>query len=325
MEHITARRTAAHGAHFPPIDPKRSDGWIDPEFLETPGLIIIFKVILSDLMVILLCRNRQVWKRRIQVARTVQNRPPVWSLIKEAVESMNGEATYKEIKDYIWQKYQDVNERTINCQIIICSVNQKSRIYYPANRKPRECQSRYDFLYTLGNGRVTLYKPEEHGLWGILEKDGRIAIGRLDDDHGLKDEGGRPGNGSSPEYLEIFDVGKLVLENIGLLGNGLYPYQDSEGRSGMGYPTETGTIDVLAVDREDCLVAVKLTEQVSPQVVSEILGQMAWVRKHLASGGKVKGMLLARQVDESMVMPVSEITNLELYRVKVSIELDHVC
>ena len=53
----------------------------------------------------------------------IGKRPPVWEMVKEAVESMNGEASYKEIKEYIWQHYGEVKERTINCQIIICSVN----------------------------------------------------------------------------------------------------------------------------------------------------------------------------------------------------------
>ena len=35
----------------------------------------------------------------------VDKRPPVWEMVKEAVEALNGEASYKEIKEYIWQHY----------------------------------------------------------------------------------------------------------------------------------------------------------------------------------------------------------------------------
>jgi hypothetical protein len=43
-------------------------------------------------------------------------------MIKEAVENLGGKATYSEIKDYIRNKYGEVNESTINCQIIVCTV-----------------------------------------------------------------------------------------------------------------------------------------------------------------------------------------------------------
>ncbi len=60
----------------------------------------------------------------------------VWQMIKEAVENLGGKATYSEIKDFIRNKYGEVNESTINCQIIACTVNHPSRIHYPENKKP---------------------------------------------------------------------------------------------------------------------------------------------------------------------------------------------
>jgi hypothetical protein len=71
-------------------------------------------------------------------------------MIKEAVENLGGMATYSEIKDYIRNKYGEVNESTINCQIIVCTVNHPSRIHYPENKKPRIANSRYDFLFSTG-------------------------------------------------------------------------------------------------------------------------------------------------------------------------------
>ena len=83
-------------------------------------------------------------------ATQMSDKPYVWQMIKEAVESLGGKATYSEIKDYIWEKYGKVNESTINCQIIVCTVNHPSRIHYPENKKPRVANSRYDFLFSTG-------------------------------------------------------------------------------------------------------------------------------------------------------------------------------
>ena len=49
---------------------------------------------------------------------------PIWQMVKEAVEQSNNKVvSNKEIKDYIINKYGSMNKTTINCQILICTVN----------------------------------------------------------------------------------------------------------------------------------------------------------------------------------------------------------
>jgi len=72
----------------------------------------------------------------------MSTKPYVWQMVKEAVQNLGGKATYSEIKDYIRNKYGAVNESTINCQIIVCTVNHPSRIHYPENKKPRVATAR---------------------------------------------------------------------------------------------------------------------------------------------------------------------------------------
>ncbi|MDD2367199.1 MAG: hypothetical protein PHN84_13640 [Desulfuromonadaceae bacterium] len=97
------------------------------------------------------------------------SRPYVWQMIKEAIEALDGKATYAEIRDYIRTKFGDVNKSTITCQTIVCSVNHPSRVHYPENKKPRACTSQYDFLFNKGRGKVELYDPAMHGLWELRE------------------------------------------------------------------------------------------------------------------------------------------------------------
>ena len=40
-------------------------------------------------------------------------------MIKEAVENLNGKATYGQIKSYIKDKYGEVNENSLNAQITV--------------------------------------------------------------------------------------------------------------------------------------------------------------------------------------------------------------
>lgn len=108
-----------------------------------------------------------------------KRRPFVWQMVREAVENLGGKASYKDIIHYIKNKYGDVNESTIRCHIIICTVNHPSRIHYPENRKPRDCSTlahHCDFLFSIGKGEVVLYDPKKHGQWLIVEQNGKLQV-----------------------------------------------------------------------------------------------------------------------------------------------------
>lgn len=108
-------------------------------------------------------------------------RPYVWQMIKEAVEKLNGKASYAEIKDYINNKWGEVNSQTVIDQIQVLTVNHKSRIHYPENHKPRQTNSNspYDLLYTTGRGKVVNYDLGEHGVWEIYKNENEKLAVRL--------------------------------------------------------------------------------------------------------------------------------------------------
>jgi endonuclease len=110
----------------------------------------------------------------------MQNKLFVWQMIKESVDNLGGNATYSQIKEYIKKKYGEVNERTITAQITVCTVNHLSRIHYQENKKPRIANSKYDFLYTVARGQVTLYDPKRHGIWEIREEQGILIVAQKD-------------------------------------------------------------------------------------------------------------------------------------------------
>ncbi|ACO84003.1 DUF7669 domain-containing protein [Clostridium botulinum] len=54
-------------------------------------------------------------------------KPYVWQMIKEAMDNIGDKASYSDIKKYIHSKYGEVNNSTITCQIIVCTVNHATR------------------------------------------------------------------------------------------------------------------------------------------------------------------------------------------------------
>lgn len=107
---------------------------------------------------------------------------PVWQMIEEAVDKLD-EITAKDAKDYIRKNYAEdnVNELTINAQVIACSVNHSSAHHYPNSHR---------FLFYLGNGRYRRYDQKKDGLWEITPdgaqkiiegiKTGQAYFGQID-------------------------------------------------------------------------------------------------------------------------------------------------
>ena len=136
-------------------------------------------------------------------------RPLIRQMIKDAVEELGGRITNKQIRNWINEKYDGVNQNTIGTQINTCTVNMPGRVGMPENDHPRENDPRYDFLYSIGRGEVTFYEPKIHGKWTIMQNNnGKITIA----------QDGVPISDSSVETLS-FEKLKDILTNIKLPRN----------------------------------------------------------------------------------------------------------
>jgi len=50
-------------------------------------------------------------------------RPPMWQMVREAVEALGRKATNVAVRHWILERHHGTNENTIQCQIIICTVS----------------------------------------------------------------------------------------------------------------------------------------------------------------------------------------------------------
>lgn len=99
--------------------------------------------------------------------------------------------------------------------------------------------------------------------------------------------------------LRDFLIGRLPRLTIG--GMQLRLYRDAGGRSGREYPTDVGPIDILAVAPDNTLVVMELKRDRGPDsALGQLARYMGWVRAHLAAGAAVRGVVVARQIDEKL-------------------------
>jgi hypothetical protein len=244
------------------------------------------------------------------------NRPPVWQMIKEAIDGLGGQASYAQIKEFIWKRHgNDVNAGTINAQILICTVNQRSRIHFPENKKPRLANSRYDFLYSPARGQVELYDPAKHGVWEIgQDEQGKLVIGRRTADSEIpvaaptdvaesdwpETDPDITGRGFAFES-HLRDFLARNLYTVPIDGRQLRLFEDENGRDGVEYPTDVGPIDILANDADGNFYVFELKLNTSADTtVGQVMRYMGWVKQKLANDKEVNGVIVAQNMSERL-------------------------
>lgn len=252
------------------------------------------------------------------------DRPYVWQMIKEAVDNLNGRATYSEIKKYINEKWQDVNESTINAQIVVLTVNSPSRIHYPENKKPRltNSKSQYDLLFSVGRGQVVRYDVAEHGTWEIYKTElGALTIRQLISEENDSEEFSEEANSFLfPIEANLRD---FLIQNLHTVKDyKLKLYTNKDGRDGKEYPTDVGPIDILSIDANGNFFVFELKLSRGPdRALGQLLRYMGWIKKHLSNGKMVKGIIVANKMDEKIKYAVAITPDVTLYEYEMKFDL----
>ena len=249
-------------------------------------------------------------------------RPPIWQLIRNAIQHFKEEndISYSDLKKHILKSYPNLNDTTLTCQIIICSVNHPSRIHYPENKKPRESTSQYDFLYNTGRGRLTLYNPSKHGIW-IIDKteDGSLSVRRKQDSNDSATE--NIDNQATDTFALESHLRDYLAKNISHnmdFGVSLNVYTSTEGIDGVEYQTDVGPIDILATSPEGDFYVFELKLSKGPDAaLGQVLRYMGWVKKHMAKNKNVQGVILASEISEKLRYAVLNTPNVKLLEYKL--------
>ena len=115
-----------------------------------------------------------------------------------------------------------------------------------------------------------------------------------------------------------------VLENLDEVERGLRPYMH-EGRAAKGIVTDFGKIDVLAIDKNDNFVAVKVKMGLAQQnELCSTLASIGWLKKSMKIQSLVRVIMVAESFDEKTVFSAKALPNLELMRYEIKPALTRV-
>ncbi len=117
----------------------------------------------------------------------------------------------------------------------------------------------------------------------------------------------------------------FVARNLGRIpvnGHRVALFTDAEGRTGVEYTTGVGPIDILGVDEAGGLVVFELKIERGPdRTLGQLARYMGWVTQHLAQGRAVRGVIVARAIDDKLRYAATIIPNVLLLEYELEFKL----
>ena len=122
-----------------------------------------------------------------------------------------------------------------------------------------------------------------------------------------------------------FQLRDFIAQNIGAIdvrGKRLRLYVDPTGRDGIEFPTAVGPIDILAVDAIGAFFVFELKRARSPDhAMGQLTRYMGWVKQTIGKDREVNGVIVAKEISESLRYAVSVVPNVSLFEYEVEFHL----
>ena len=113
------------------------------------------------------------------------------------------------------------------------------------------------------------------------------------------------------------------IQSIPINDKRLALYVDpTTGSKGIEFQTPVGRIDVLATDANGGFVVFELKRGRAPdQAIGQLARYMGWLKKTIARDREVHGVIVAREINETLRYSIAAVPNVSLYEYKVRFDL----
>ena len=218
------------------------------------------------------------------------------------------------------ERYPKIKSNTVGLHVDGMSVNNFTQRRHSPSVKP---DAGWDLFFKLG--------PREFRLWDSendpaprykADLDADIARGVAETDAFAGESVGDEDIGSRKFAFER-DLQNYLVQNLGLLEPGLKLYEDEDGEfTGVEFPAGQRRIDILAVGADGSYVVIETrVSRAYDRVVGQILRYMGWIRENLAGEASVRGVIVASEISEDLVLATSSVENIRLAEYEISFSL----
>ncbi len=205
-------------------------------------------------------------------------------------------------------KYPKIKIGTISAHLTKMSINAPSRVHYKANSNGED-----DLLFQIDSHRFRLYEESSDSEPIYKKQEEEEDIGKIETVEETVEVS---------EFAYEKDLQNFLSKNLHQIETGLRLYEE-EGITGIEFPVGNRSIDILALDKDNNYVIIELkVSRGYDRVVGQLLRYMAWIRKNHADVGQhVRGIVIAREISEDLLLACSEVRDITLYEYQLSVSL----
>ena len=213
------------------------------------------------------------------------------------------------------ERYPDIKSSTVQLHVAGMAVNNVTeRRHHPSVRPGRG----WDLFFKLDRGKFRLWDP---GKDPAPRYKADLEADEVSDDP-AEEAAWEDGTGSRKFAFER-DLQNYLVQNLGLLEPGLKLYEDEDGEfTGVEFPAGLRRIDILAVGTDGAYVVIETkVSRAYDRVVGQVLRYMGWVKGNLADDASVRGVIVASEISEDLILATSSIGNIRLVEYEISFSL----
>ena len=227
--------------------------------------------------------------------------------------------TRKDAIRWFAERYPKINKNTVEIHVSGMSVNSRERLHHSGIRP----DAGFDLFFKLNRSDFRLWDPEtdpapryQADFQAEIENGGDVT----DDPAEEVDAEDNPG---SRKFAIERDLQGYLAKNLGLLEAGLKLYEDEDGAfTGVEFPAGQRRIDILAVGADGAYVVIETkVSRAYDQVVGQVLRYMGWIKQNLAGEAPVRGIIVASEISEDLILATSSIEHIRLTEYQISFSL----
>ena len=222
--------------------------------------------------------------------------------------------------DWFARHYPKIKSNTVAMHVEGMSIQSPRRRHSPQIRP----DAGWDLFFKLNRSEFRLWDPaSDPSPWYKADFDAGVEPGddrRDGNDHSLGDDPG------ARKFAFERDLQSYLVRNLGLLEPGLRLYEDEDGEfKGVEFPAGSRYIDILAVGADGAYVVIETkVSRAYDRVVGQVLRYMGWIKENLAGEAPVRGIVVASEISQDLILATSSIENIRLAEYEISFSLKSV-
>lgn len=159
----------------------------------------------------------------------------------------------------------------------------------------------------------------------LLPPDTIVQAGTVLNDILEEPDNGDESEDQAPSFELEYQLRDFLCSNLSAIpvnGRRLRVYVDPTGRDGVEYRTSVGPIDLLAIDDNGEFHVFELKRGRTPDhVMGQLTRYMGWVSQTIGAGKATHGIIVAKQVSDTLRYAACVVPNVSLFEYEVSFQL----